>query len=98
MHFFTRVPWVHLLFPESVVMRVRSRFRADGARKYEEVEGGLNRMSVRRFLRVMSEAGFRVVRVEYRCIRRWDWLSRVPLLRELFINRVSCIATPRVTP
>ena len=91
MHFFTRVPWVNLLFPERTVMAVRARFRADGARRYEEVESGLNRMSLARFERVVARSGLRVERRRYACVRGLDPLGRVPLLRELFVNNVSCV-------
>ena len=33
MHFFTRVPWVNLLFSERTVMAVRARYRNDADRK-----------------------------------------------------------------
>ena len=91
MHFFTRVPWVHLLFSERTVMAVRARFRADGARRYEEVESGLNRMSLARFERVVARSGLRVEARRDACVRGVDGLARAPLLRELFVNNVSCV-------
>lgn len=90
MHFFTRVPWVNLLFPESTVMRVRSRFRSDGATRYEDVESGLNRMSIRRFEWLIERAGLRPELLRYDCVKGLDFLGRIPLLRELFINDVTC--------
>jgi SAM-dependent methyltransferase len=91
MHFFTRVPWVHLIFPEDVVMRARSRFMNDGATRYEEVEGGLNRMTVRRFREVVRESGLRFdsLRIDY--VKGQSWASGVPLLRELLSNRVTTV-------
>lgn len=90
MHFFTAVPWVNLLFSEETVMRVRSRYRSDGATRYEEVESGLNRMSVGRFERLLERCGMEVAHREYRCVKGWNWLGRVPGARELFINQVVC--------
>ncbi len=90
MHFFTRVPWLNLLFSEETVMSVRSRFRSDGARRYEEVESGLNRMTVRRFERIVERCSLRAAWRRYHCVRRMDVLARVPGLRELLINHVSC--------
>ena len=98
MHFFTRVPWVNLLFAERTVMAVRARFRRDGARRYEEVESGLNRMSVARFERVVRASGLRMTRRRYECVRGLDFLRHPPLLRELFINNVSCILEPAGKP
>ena len=91
MYFFTRVPWVNLLFSERTVMAVRSRYRDDGAMRYEEVESGLNRMSVGRFERIVKDSGLRMSWYRYDCVKGLDIASRVPLLRELLINHVSCI-------
>jgi ubiquinone/menaquinone biosynthesis C-methylase UbiE len=91
MHYFTKLPWVHLLFPERVVMQVRSSFRDDGARRYGEVEGGLNQMTVRRFKNLAREAGYAIERLDLRAIKGIDVLTRLPLAGELLTNRVNCI-------
>lgn len=91
MHFFTRVPWVNILFRERTVMRVRARFRQDGAIKYQEVESGLNKMSVRRFERIVRESGMKVQWRRYECVKGLFPLGRIPVIRELFVNRVNCI-------
>jgi len=91
MFFFTVLPWVNLWFSESTVMKVRSRFRSDGAQRYEEVEGGLNRMTVRRFERIVQSSGLTEVWKRYRCAKSLDLLGRIPVLRELFINHISCL-------
>lgn len=94
MFFFTRVPWVHLIFPERVVMRVRNRYRDDGARRYEEVTGGLNRMTVERFHRLARKARFEVdSKITY--VRNQRWARHVPLVRELLSNRVNAILVPK---
>lgn len=91
MRFFTRVPWVHLLFPERVVMRVRSRYRQDGAMRYEDVEGGLGRMSVGRFERMIARSGL-VMEDRYDlCVKGMSWFRFLPGVRELMINHVACI-------
>jgi SAM-dependent methyltransferase len=89
MHFFTPLPWVNLLFPERTVMSVRARYRDDGARRYEEVESGLNRMSVRRFEATVAQAGLAFATRRYRCVKGLEPLGHVPLLRELFVNEIS---------
>lgn len=91
MHFFTRMPWVNLLFPESAVMRVRARYRSDGAMRYEDVESGLNRMTVGRFERIVRHCGLVTERQEYTCIKKIRVLQYLPLLRELFINNIACV-------
>ncbi|TVP48870.1 MAG: class I SAM-dependent methyltransferase [Gemmatimonadales bacterium] len=91
MHFFTPVPWVHLLFPERTVMRVRSRFRDDGAERYEDVEGGLNRMTLRRFEALVDRSPFIVESLRFTAIRGLPLVSRTPVLREFVTSRVDCI-------
>lgn len=98
MHFFTRVPWVNILFSERTVMAVRGRFRSDGATRYEEVESGLNRMTVGRFERIAAQSGTRMDRRLYRCIKGLDFLGKLPLARELFINHVSCVLESPAPP
>ncbi len=94
MQFFTPVPWVNLLFPEATVMAVRARYRGDGARRYEEVESGLNRMTVRKFERLVAEAGLAFAQRRYRCVKGIQLLGRVPGVRELFINEVHAVLRP----
>jgi len=62
MYGFTSVPWVHFLFPERVVLRVRTeRFRPDDpVERYEDVEGHLNRITVQKFMQYATQAGFEV--------------------------------------
>ncbi len=91
MHFFTQVPWVNILFSERTVMNVRAHFRNDGATRYEEVESGLNRMSVAKFETIIANCGMRIQQKNYECVRRFNFFSEIPIVRELFINRVSCI-------
>lgn len=91
MFFFTPVPWVNLLFRERTVMRVRARFRDDGAAHYEEVEGGLNRMTVAKFERLVATSGLVVKDRRYACVRGLDALGRLPVVRELFVNLITCV-------
>jgi SAM-dependent methyltransferase len=48
-HLFSVFPWAHLLFSEKALLRWRSDFKNDGAKKFGEVAGGLNQMTISRF-------------------------------------------------
>jgi hypothetical protein len=91
MHFFCKVPWINLLFPEKVVMRARSHFRSDGATTYEEVESGLNKMSVGKFESIINSCNLMPIYRKYECVKGINWLSKVPSMRELFINYVTVV-------
>ena len=94
LEFMTRLPWAHLLFPEEVVLGERRRFRPDEhARSYEEVRGGLNRMTLSRFRRIMESTGLERVYFAtnagaHPAVRAMGLLSRVPPLREYFTTNV----------
>jgi SAM-dependent methyltransferase len=88
---FTKLPYVNLLFPESVVMRVRSRYRSDGARCYEDVEGGLNRMTVAKFERLMRASDMRIQSLRLFPTKGLPIVSSVPVLRELLTSACSCV-------
>ena len=57
----TPVPWVHFLFPEKVVLGVRTElFRPDDpAERYEDVEGHLNRITVKNSYNTRLRRGLR---------------------------------------
>ena len=92
MHFFTKVPWVNILFSEETVMSVRAKFRSDGAKKYEEVKSGLNKMTVAKFERLIASTGLKMKYKKYNCVKGLIFLSKIPCLRELFINQIICKA------
>jgi ubiquinone/menaquinone biosynthesis C-methylase UbiE len=91
MHFFCKVPWINVLFSEKSVMKARSHFRNDGAKRYEEVESGLNRMTIAKFESILSSCDLSVKYRKYDCIKEINWLSNVPLLKEFFVNHVTVI-------
>jgi SAM-dependent methyltransferase len=107
LRFFTRVPWVHLWFREETIMQVRGLYRDDGARRFEEVPGGLNRLTVRRFEELARESGFEIERLRavplsrrlMRLDERWDrWLTPGGL-REFFTSTVVCtLRKPAAAP
>ena len=94
MHHFTRVPWVHLLFSERTVMTVRNRYSTDQPARYEDVEGGLNRMTVRRFEQLVPNAGFQPVWTRLTPMKGLPVVTRVPFVREFFTTRVAAVLKP----
>jgi SAM-dependent methyltransferase len=88
---FTRLPWVNLLFTEKTVLKVRSRYRSDGARRYEDVEGGLNRMTVARFERLMRGSGMRIQSLRLFPVKGLPVVSHIPVVRELMTAAASCV-------
>lgn len=89
MHF-CKLPWVHLLFPERAIMNVIAKFRGDAkVNCFEDM--GMNRMTLRKFARIVSDSGLVVDRMIYRCVKRMTFFQHVPVLRELMVNHVTAI-------
>jgi SAM-dependent methyltransferase len=95
LRFMSPVPWIHLFFSENALMEERRRFRSDGAKKFSEVEGGMNQMTVGRFERMLGSSGFSIERKKMKCVYRMNFLGWIPLVRELFVNEVSVVAVKR---
>ncbi|MEX0740840.1 MAG: class I SAM-dependent methyltransferase [Pseudohongiella sp.] len=88
-HLFSVFPWAHLIFSEKVLIKWRSGFKTDGATRFEEVEGGLNQMTIRRFERLIVDSPFEIEElacVPIRSIRRFA----NPLTREFTTSIVRC--------
>ena len=88
-HLFSVFPWAHLIFTERALIRWRSDFKSDGATRFREVEGGLNQMTVERFLRLVSRSPLRLDRFETVPIRRLRPIHN-RLTREFVTAIVRC--------
>jgi hypothetical protein len=88
-HLFSVFPWAHLLFSEKALIKWRSGFKTDGATRFNEVDGGLNQMTIRRFERLVSGSPF--VFEEFECvpIRSLKRLAN-PVTREVTTSIVRC--------
>ena len=92
-HLFSVFPFAHLIFTERSLIRWRSDFKSDGATRIEEVSGGLNRMTISRFEKLISESDFCFSRLELVPIRR---LRRIAgrWTREFTTSVVRCDLVP----
>ena len=92
-HLFSVFPFAHLIFTERSLIRWRSDFKSDGATRIEEVSGGLNRMTISRFEKLISESDFCFSRLELVPIRR---LRRIAgrWTREFTTSVVRCELVP----
>ena len=88
MMFMGAPPWTHVLFKERTIMAVRSLYRSDGAQRFEDVEGGLNRMAVRRFIHTIKDSGFVVKTLNCVPIRGMALLTGNQLGRECLTSVV----------
>ena len=93
-HLFSVFPWAHLIFTEEALIRWRMDFKSDGAKRFHEVEGGLNQMTIRRFERIVRESPFEFARFEAVPIRKLSMLAN-RLTREFTTAVVRCKLVPR---
>jgi SAM-dependent methyltransferase len=89
MYFFTKCPWVNILFSERTVFTVRASYRHDGYKTWEEA--GMGKLSIRRWERLLAGSAFRVEKQRYDCCWGLNFAQHIPVVRELMINRVTAI-------
>ena len=68
-HLFSVFPWAHLLLGEKALIRWRNQYFDDGATKFDEVSGGLNKMTISRFQKIVRSSGFVTEELDYVPIR-----------------------------
>ncbi|MEI2771023.1 MAG: class I SAM-dependent methyltransferase [Nitrosomonas ureae] len=93
-HLFSVFPWAHLIFTENALIRWRSDFKSDGATKFSEVEGGLNKLTIRKFEKIIRDSPFNI-----------EWLDTIPIkgfypfkykaIREFGSSIVRCKLIPK---
>lgn len=88
-HLFSIFPWAHVVLREEALIRWRAEFKTDGAKKFGEVEGGLNQMTIRRFENILKRSPFAVEQFELIPIRRMKPLHN-RVTREFLTAVVRC--------
>lgn len=88
-HLFSVFPWAHVVFTEEALLRWRADFKSDGARRFAEVAGGLNQMTIGRFERLVAQSPLRAEAIECVPIGGRSWLRWRPL-REFGTSFVRC--------
>jgi hypothetical protein len=95
----TKAPWAHLYIPEQVVLKERRRYRPDeDPSRYEDVKGGLNRMTLAKFRSTMERSGlepeyFELNRNDRAIAKALNVLTKIPGLKEYFTFSVHTIWT-----
>jgi len=89
-HLFSVFPWAHLIFTEKSLIRWRADFKNDGATRFDEVEGGLNKMTVGLFQKLVQASGFEIEKFESVPIKKLRWFSS-PFTREFTTSVVRCM-------
>jgi SAM-dependent methyltransferase len=88
------IPWCNLLFSEEALLTLRAQFRDDLPDRIEDIEGGLNRLTVTRFERIMRQSGMRIERLQAHPTLGLPLVSHIPLVRELLTSAATCILRP----
>ncbi|MDQ6676888.1 MAG: class I SAM-dependent methyltransferase [Acidobacteriota bacterium] len=88
---YTGFPWSNVWFSEKTLMRVRSKYRSDGAQKFSDVEGGLNQMTIRRFEKIIGACGVPIEFYKLWPVRGMPLVSSIPVVREFWTAAISCV-------
>ena len=87
-HTFSVFPWAHLVFTEHALLRWRKGFYPRQTAK-RITDCGLNKMTIKRFERLVDQSSFRFAHFEARPISRLRRLA-TPITREFVTSAVIC--------
>ena len=91
-HIYSVFPFSHLLFSERALVRWRALHKSDGARTIEE--SGLNKMTIRRFIKLVEASPLRFASFELLPIRPLRLIAN-RVTREFTTAAVRCVLEPR---
>src|SRR6185369_15619049 len=93
-HGFSIFPWAHLVFSEKVLMQwYREKYKREG-RRFGDVRGGLNQLTIGRFEKIVAQSEFELKSFELVPIRRLGAVSN-RLTREFTTAVVRARLVPR---
>ena len=81
---------MNLLFSEKALLTLRSHFRPDRPQRFENIEGGLNKMTIAKFERILRESGLVAEEVRLYAVKKLPLVTRLPVLRELLTGAAAC--------
>ncbi|MES9970091.1 MAG: class I SAM-dependent methyltransferase [Candidatus Thiodiazotropha sp.] len=87
--FFIRIPWANILFSKQSIFKARQSFIDEVITDYSQLS--LNEMSVKKFEEILSHRSIKMDYKNYNCSFNLNFFMNIPLLRELFINHITCI-------
>jgi len=67
-HLFSVFPWAHLLLSEKALIRWRAQYFHDGATRFNEVAGGLNKMTLGEFDALIAQSSLKLLDLQCRPI------------------------------
>ncbi len=88
-HLFSVFPWAHLVFSERALIRWRSTFKTDGATRFNEVAGGLNKMTIAKFEELVADSPLKFASLELVPIKKLKNIHN-RLTREFTTAIVRC--------
>jgi len=83
------VPWLHLLHPRSVLAEIRSS--QGGWHTKDLGVTGLYKLRIRKFLKLVEQAGLEVAHSQLLSVCRQKWVTKWPGLRELSTAKVGAV-------
>jgi len=83
------VPWLHLLYPKSVLAEMRSS--ESGWHSRDLSATGLYKLGAGEFLALVEQTGLEVVRLQLLPVWQQQWMTQLPLLWELGSARLGAV-------
>lgn len=82
-------PWAHVICSEKSIIKWREKYKDDGATTLSEIAGGLNKMTVKRFMKIVEDSPFNIASIEITPVRKLR-LIHCSLTREFTTSMINC--------